>query len=432
MDWRVKKAENGLKGELTVPPDKSISHRAVMFGSISGGECRIDNFLFGEDCMRTLEAFRAMGTEITRENNVLTVKGKGLKGLDPAQGSLYLGNSGTTMRIISGILAGQDFTTVLTGDESLSRRPMRRIMEPLSLMGVEVEPLEGGDHAPLRIKGKKESLNPIDYAMPVASAQVKSCILAAGLYADGTTSVSEPFQSRDHTERMLEYFSVDINRKGLTVGIEGLKELVPGDVVIPGDISSAAFFIVGALLVKDSCIIIRDVGLNPTRTGALDVLKRMGGLIKVLDRKDGPEPRGDLEIRYSGLKGTVVEEEEVPLLIDEIPILALAAAMAEGTTVIKGIKELRVKETDRVKSIIENLSRMGVQAEEEKNSLIIPGGAQDLSAAASESSGDHRIAMSMAIAALVSDGECLIRNTGCADTSYPGFLQDLEKVRDGK
>ena len=252
MDWKVKKADSGLKGELKVPSDKSISHRAIIFSSIAKGKCKISNFLFSEDCMSTLEAFHALGAEINREGNTLTVNGKGLKGLNPPSGELYLGNSGTTMRIISGILAGQGFTTVLTGDESLSRRPMRRIIDPLTLMGAEIEPVEGGDHAPLRIKGKQAPLDPIDYDLPIASAQVKSCVLAAGLYAEGKTSVTEPFQSRDHTERVMEYFSADVQRAGLTTGIQGLKELVPRDITIPGDISSAAFFIVAALTVKGS------------------------------------------------------------------------------------------------------------------------------------------------------------------------------------
>jgi len=332
------------------------------------------------------------------------------------------------MRIISGVLAGQGFTTVLTGDESLSRRPMRRIMEPLSLMGAEIESVEGDSHAPLKIKGRKGPLDPIDYSMPVASAQVKSCVLAAGLYAEGKTSVTEPFQSRDHTERMLEYFSADIRRKGLVTEIAGLKELAPKDLEVPGDISSAAFFMVAALLVKGSHLVIRDVGLNPTRAGVIGVLERMGGSIRILDRRDDLEPAGDLEVRHSELKSTVVEQREIPLLIDEVPVIAAAAAAAEGTTVIKGVKELKVKETDRVMSIKENLSRMGVRVEAENGSLIIEGKAGRTSAARLDSFGDHRTAMSMAIAALVSDGDCIVRDTACVDTSYPGFLDDLYEV----
>jgi 3-phosphoshikimate 1-carboxyvinyltransferase len=428
MDWKIGKADSPLKGGCRVPPDKSVSHRAVMFASISTGKCNIANFLFSEDCVSTLNAFRAMGVEIEKEGNGLTVKGRGLKGLREPQAELYLGNSGTTMRIIPGILAGQDFTTVLTGDESLSKRPMRRIMEPLRMMGAEIESLKGGDHAPLRIKGVKGPLRAIDYTLSMASAQVKSCVLAAGLYADGKTSVSEPFQSRDHTERMLEYFSAGIKRKGLSTEVRGLEELASRDMVVPGDISSAAFFIVAALIVKGSKLLLRNVGLNPTRTGIINVLKRMGGKINVLDCRDGVEPEGDIEVQYSDLRGTVVEEKEIPLLIDEIPVLAVAASLAEGDTVVKGIKELKVKETDRVKTVKDNLSLMGVRAGEDNNSLKITGRAAALSASELNSYGDHRIAMSMAVAALASDGTCLIRDTSCAETSYPGFLRDLEKV----
>jgi len=427
MDWKIKKAKR-LNGELTVPADKSISHRAVMFGSIGKGKCRIDNFLSGEDCMRTFDAFRAMGVDIERDGDTVIVKGNGLKGLKAPEKDLYLGNSGTTMRIISGILAGQGFATTLTGDESLSKRPMKRIMEPLTLMGGKIEALEGGDHAPLRIEGTGRPLAPIDHKTPVASAQVKSCILAAGLYADGVTSVTEPFQSRDHTERMLEYFSADIKREGLKTEIKGLKELSPKDVKIPGDISGAAFFIVASLILGGSSIIIRNVGLNSTRRGLLDVLERMGAGIEILDVHDGLEPAGDLEVKSSALKGTTVEEAEVPLLIDEIPILVIAAAFAGGQTVIKGIKELKVKESDRIRAMTENLRGMGVTLEEKENSLIIHGGAEALEASELDSFADHRIAMSMAIAALTSDGECVIRNTACVDTSYPAFLSDLEKL----
>jgi len=430
MDWKISPSKR-IKGEISVPADKSISHRAIMFGAISGGDLKIRNFLPAEDCMRTLEAFRSLGVEIKQEEGAVTVHGKGLKGLRASAEPVYLGNSGTSMRIMSGILAGQDFTTVLTGDESLSKRPMRRIIDPLTLMGAAVKPMEGGDHAPLMIQGREGPLSPVDYVTPVASAQVKSCVLAAGLYADGTTIVTEPFQSRDHTERMLEYFSADIRRKGLRTEITGLKELASKDVTVPGDLSSAAFFIVAALLVKDSSIILRGVGLNHTRKGILDVLKRMGGDIEVLVVSDSFEPKGDLEVRSSKLRGTVVKAGEIPLLIDEIPVLMVAAAMAEGETIINGVGELKVKETDRVKSMTQNLSNMGVHITESKDSLVIPGGAKKLEPAHLESFGDHRTAMSMAVASLLSGGECVVKNTGCADTSYPGFLEDLQKLTFG-
>jgi 3-phosphoshikimate 1-carboxyvinyltransferase len=428
MNWKIKPASAGLKGVLTVPSDKSISHRAVMFGSICRGTLEVRNFLFGEDCLRTLESFKAMGGQIERQDSILIIHGKGLHGLKAPAEPLYMGNSGTTMRIISGILAGQDFSTELTGDESLSARPMRRVVDPLKQMGADIEAAGEDGRPPLKIKGKGVPLSSIDYKTPVASAQVKSCILAAGLYARGATGVTEPFQSRDHTERMLDYFSADIKREGLRTEVTGLKELSPKDLDIPGDISSAAFFIVGALIVKGSKLVIRDIGLNPTRSGVIDVLKRMGGQIEVLDVREGVESRGDVEIKHSSLKGTVIEENEVPLLIDEVPIIAVAAAMAEGDTCVKGIGELKVKETDRVTSIKENLSRMGVSLEEKDASLIIHGGAKRLDAARLESYGDHRTAMSMAIAALVSDGECLIKDTDCVNTSYPDFLQDMGRL----
>jgi 3-phosphoshikimate 1-carboxyvinyltransferase len=427
MDWKIKPASKGA-GQIKVPPDKSISHRAVMFGSICSGKVRVNNFLFAEDCTRTLESFKAMGVQIEEKAGSLLIRGKGLKGLAPPREALYLGNSGTTMRIISGILAGQSFDAVLTGDESLSGRPMGRVIEPLLQMGAEIEAVEEGDHPPLKIRAKETPLTPIDYKTPVASAQVKSCILAAGLYADGTTSVTEPFQSRDHTERMLEYFSADIKRKGLRTEITGQKELVPKDLEVPGDVSSAAFFIAGALLVQGSNIVIQDVGLNHTRIGAINVLKRMGGNIEVLDVKNGAEPRGDLRVISSGLKRTTIEAEEIPLLIDEVPVIVVAAAAAEGETVIKGISELKVKETDRVKSMTENLSRMGVELAEKDGTLVVPGGKKRLNKARLDSFGDHRTAMSMAIAALISDGECLISDADCVNTSYPGFFKDLGTI----
>lgn len=426
MDWKISKAKGPLKGELTVPPDKSVSHRAVMFASISPGKCVIRNFLSGEDCLCTLEAFRAMGIDIRRDGGTVIVNGKGLHGLKAPSGSLFMGNSGTTTRILSGILAGQGFNVTLTGDESLSKRPMKRIMEPLSMMGAVFEPLEGGDHLPLSVKGRAGALTPINYKLPVASAQVKSCVLAAGLYADGVTSVTEPFQSRDHTERMMELFSADIKRTGLTTLIKGSREFTPRDVDVPGDISSAAFFLVGATVVEGSELILKNVGVNPTRRGILDVLARMGADIRTLDLRDGAEPSADLSVRYARLKGTTVEEKEIPLLIDEIPILAVAAATASGETVIKGVKELKVKETDRVKAIIEILRRMGAEAEEKGDSLVVKGGVRVMKKAVLDSFGDHRMAMIGAISALISDGECLVRDTSCVDTSYPGFLSDLE------
>ncbi|MFH1395363.1 MAG: 3-phosphoshikimate 1-carboxyvinyltransferase [Candidatus Omnitrophota bacterium] len=429
MDWEISKNTNGLKGEIEVPPDKSISHRAVILGALSNNRCRVSNFLFSDDCIKTLESFRAMGIKIEQEGSNITVFGKGLMGLEAPLDTLYLGNSGTSMRILSGVLAGQSFGTILTGDDSLNSRPMDRVIKPLSKMGAIIKPMEGGSHAPLKIEGKSKPLMPINYKMPMASAQVKSCVLIAGLYAQGVTSVTEPFQSRDHMERMLEYFSANIKRKGLTTGILGLKELVPKDFTIPSDISSAAFFIVGGVLIKGSQIVFRNVGLNPTRAGLINVLKRMGADIKIMNYKDELEPIGDLKVGYSILKGTIIEKHEIPLLIDEIPILSLAAVFASGKTVVKGINELKVKETDRVKSIVSNFKRMGISVEEQGEDLIITGGYKILKSAEFDSFGDHRIAMTMAIASLLTDGECIVKNAGCTDTSYPGFLKQFQKLQ---
>ena len=428
MDWKIAGTKKGLKGEMHVPPDKSVSHRAVMFGAVSLGALRIRNFLFGEDCMRTFEAFKAMGADIKRDGDDVVIRGKGLMGLTAPEGELYLGNSGTTTRVISGILAGQDFRVKLTGDESLSRRPMRRVVEPLRKMGAQIDTMDG-DLLPIIIGGAKGRLKAIDYITPVASAQVKSCVLAAGMYAEGATSVTEPFQSRDHTERMLEYFSADIRKKGLTTTITGLKELVPKDLVVPGDISSAAFFIVGALSVPGSDVLLKGVGLNPTRTGILTVLKRMGADIEIVDLTYGVEPSGDIRVRAGRLKGTSVKAEEIPLLVDEVPVLMIAALLAEGRTEIHGISELKVKESDRIKTMGDNLSRLGASVSEEKGVLVINGPQKRFSAAELDSFGDHRVAMSMAIASLLADGECLIRDTACVDTSYPGFIADLEKLK---
>lgn len=431
MDWTIKKSSKGLEGELIVPPDKSISHRAVMFGSIARGKLRARNFLFGEDCMRTLEAFKAMGVGIRAEGSSVIIEGKGLKGLASPGSDLYLGNSGTTMRVISGILAGQDFPVRLTGDESLSSRPMKRIVDPLLDMGANIT--SSGGVPPLEINPHRGALKAISYTTPVASAQVKSCILAAGLYAEGTTKVTEPYQSRDHTERILEYFSASVKRDNLTTSIDGLKELTARDVEVPGDISSASYFIVAALLVKGSDILLKNVGINSTRKGIINVLGRMGADIELSEVRGDFEPMADIRVKTSGLKGTVVEKEEIPLLIDEVPVLIIASLKAEGQTRIEGVEELKVKESDRVKSMTDNLKKAGIHIiEEEDGAIIIPGGLEEVPACSFESFGDHRIAMSMAVGALFSSSECSIRDTECASTSYPDFLKDLEALSSKK
>ncbi|MBU1084644.1 MAG: 3-phosphoshikimate 1-carboxyvinyltransferase [Candidatus Omnitrophota bacterium] len=426
MDWKIGGSRKALKGEIVVPPDKSISHRAVMFGAIASGECKINNFLSGEDCLSTLNAFVSMGVDIKREKLSVIVKGKGLKGLRAPSEDLYLGNSGTSMRIITGILAGQGFDVCLRGDASLAGRPMERILGPLGRMGAKID--SRGGYPPLCIYGKKGPLLPMQYDMPIASAQVKSCILSAGMYAEGRTTVTERFLSRDHTERMLEFFSADIERKGPAVSIGGGRELVPRDVDVPGDISSAAFFIVAALLRDGSDVTLKNVGLNPTRTGILEVLKRMGARIEVFNMTDGLEPCGNIRIVSSGLKGTRVRPEEIPSLIDEVPILMLAACMAEGRTEIQGASELKFKESDRIKSMQENLRAVGIAVTEEKDVIVIEGKKRGIVPSVVRSFGDHRIAMTMAVASLFSDKGLTVEDVDCVNTSYPGFYVDLMKI----
>ena len=429
MNWKFKKYKGSLNGEIIVPPDKSISHRAIMFGSICEGTLNIKNFLFSEDCLSSVFAFREMGVKIEiKNNNEIIVFGKGLKGLQKPKKNLYLGNSGTSMRIIPGILIGQDFDSIFTGDTSLSKRPMDRIVDPLTLMGADIKYLEKKPYAPFQIKGKRD-INSINYNMPIPSAQVKSCIIAAALYAKGITCVKEPFLCRDHTERMLKYFLADIEKKDLETRITSKNKLIAKDLFVPGDISSAAFFIVGGLVIKGSCIILRNVGLNPTRIGIINVLKRMGANINILDIKDNVEPMGDLEVKYSELKGTIIEENEIPFLIDEIPILSVAALFSKGTTIIKGIKELKVKETNRVKSIMDNFLKLGVNIEEIDNNIIIEGCCKKLDILEFDSYQDHRIAMSMAILSHLTENGALIKNVKCVDTSYPGFFKDLESIK---
>lgn len=421
--------------EITIPPDKSISHRAIMLASISKGITRIKNLLMAEDIKRTIEAFRAMGVSIcfaARSNNIVIVQGVGIHGLTKPSKPLYLGNSGTTMRILSGILAGQDFEVVLTGDESLCSRPMRRIVEPLREMGAEITPLDRDEneaYPPLRIRGGK--LKSIKYKSKISSAQVKSCILLAGLYADGVTSVSEPEKSRDHTERMLKIFGSGLRVQGLRVSLKGpVKLKSPGVIKIPGDISSAAFFIVAGCILADIKIVIRDVGLNPTRTGILDILKKMDADITILMAKLTDEPMGNITIKSSRLRAVTISPEEVVRAIDEIPIIMVAACFAEGKTIIKGAGELRVKETDRIKSMVTNLKKMGadirVQPAPEGECIIINGCSQ-LRSAKLSSFGDHRTAMSMLIAGLCANVKVSVSGLECINKSFPSFHEVLRK-----
>lgn len=416
-----------LRGELTVPGDKSISHRAVMFGSLAEGTTEITNFLQGADCLSTIACFRHMGIEIENTTERILVHGKGLHGLRKPDCILDVGNSGTTTRLISGILAGQDFEVSLTGDDSIQSRPMGRIIRPLSEMGANIESVKGNGCAPLRIRPGK--LHAIRYNSPVASAQVKSCVLLAGMYASGgETSVTEPSLSRNHTELMLSYFGADVSSAGTTAVIQPEPRLTAQKVEVPGDISSAAYFIAAALMVPGSEILIRNVGINPTRDGILRVVRAMGGRIELLnERKMGGEPAADLLVRHSALHGTVIEGDLIPALIDEIPIIAILAACADGTTVIRNAEELKVKESNRLDIMVTELARMGVDIEGTDDGMIIRGG-RPLQGTAVDSRLDHRIAMSFAVAGLAAEGTTEVLRADCVDISYPGFYRDLESL----
>ncbi len=423
-DWKIRRAP-AISAEITVPGDKSISHRAVMLAAMSNGPCVIRGFLPSEDCLSTVGAMRALGIEIERpDDETLIVHGQRRVFTAP-KGDIDCGNSGTTMRLLAGILAGQPFRSRLTGDPSLSKRPMKRIMEPLQQMGANIT-AEGQDNRPpLVIEGGK--LSPIHYISPVASAQVKSAVLLAGMFAQGKTSVTEPSQSRDHTERMLEYFFVRPQKQDLTVSIHGGQTLESRDFQVPGDISSAAFWMVAAAANPRSHLLVKNVGLNETRTGIISVLVRMNAHVREAVQTEEAEPLGTIEIKGARLKGTLIEGKEIPNVIDEIPILAVAAALAQGTTIIRDAGELRVKETDRLTAIATNLRAMGAQVVELEDGLEIIGGAP-LHGARVESFGDHRIAMAFAVAGLFAEGETVIQDVDCVNTSYPGFYKQLEQV----
>lgn len=416
---------NALRGEVTIPGDKSISHRAVMLGAISEGTTRITNFLRGADCLSTIACFRKMGIDIEESPDQILVHGKGLHGLQAPADILDAGNSGTTTRLISGILAGQSFESTLTGDASIQKRPMKRIITPLTMMGADVESLSGDGCAPLRIRGSH--LKGIDYHSPVASAQVKSCILLAGLYADSVTSVTEPYVSRDHSERMLSSFGAALKTDGSTVSIQPEPRLMGQEVAVPGDISSAAYFIAAALLVPGSELLIKNVDINPTRDGILRICRRMGADITILNRREhGREPVADLLVKHSPLTGTVIEGAVIPTLIDELPILAVMAAFAEGSTVIRDAQELKVKESNRLDILVHHLSAMGADITGTEDGMVINGG-RPLHGAVLESHLDHRIAMSFAVAGIAAQGETEILQADCVDISYPGFYRDLLK-----
>ena len=423
-------ASKPLRGTLTVSGDKSISHRAVMLGSLATGTTEIEGFLPGEDCLSTIRCFRSMGVHIEQNGSSVKVFGRGLRELTAPAGILDCGNSGTTTRLLSGVLAAQHFNSVLSGDASIQRRPMKRIMIPLRAMGADITSVSGNDCAPLSVHGKQ--LYGVHFNSPIASAQVKSAVLLAGLYASGQTTVTEPALSRDHTERMLRSFGAKV----LTGNFEGrpsvtvieTQNLYGTEISVPGDISSAAFFLVGASIVPGSEVVLRNVGINPTRDGVISALRAMGAKIEVLEvRNENSEPAADLLVRYAPLHGTEIGGALIPRLIDELPVLAAAAAVAEGRTVIRDAAELKVKESNRIRTMAEGLSRLGATVRETEDGLIIDGGAS-LRGGAVESYSDHRIAMSFAILSLVTDGKVHISDPDCVNISAPSFYEDLRSL----
>lgn len=419
-----------LKGQINVPGDKSISHRAVMLGAIAEGTTQVTNFLEGADCLSTIQCFRQMGIEIihTPHSGKVLIYGKGLYGLKQPADQLYTGNSGTTTRLISGILCGQKFEVSLTGDASIEKRPMGRIMIPLKRMGADIISLRDNDCAPLLINSYNKNgsrLQGIHYTSPVASAQVKSSILLAGLYAEGETSVTEPYLSRNHTELMLAEYGATIQSEHATATLFPQPRLTGRKIAVPGDISSAAYFIAAGLLVPNSEILIKNVGINPTRDGIIRVCQQMGADIRLENiTTQGGEATADILVRHSSLRGTVIQGELIPTLIDEIPIIAVLACFAEGTTIIKDAAELKVKESNRIDVMVENLSKMGADITATEDGMVIQGG-KVLHGAIIDSKLDHRIAMSFAIAGLLAEGETQILNSECVDISYPDFYTDL-------
>ena len=414
--------QTGLRGVVHVPGDKSISHRAVMFGALAKGTTSVTHFLEGADCLSTISCFQKMGIEIEKQDDKVLIHGKGLRGLNSPREILDAGNSGTTTRLIAGILAGQKFISELDGDASLRSRPMKRIMDPLNAMGADIRCRGENNCLPLRIVG--HPLTAIHYTSPVASAQVKSCVLLAGMYADGVTSVTEPFLSRNHTEIMLRSFGADIRSEGTTVSIRPEPDLLAQDITVPGDISSAAFFIAAGLLTQGSEILLKNVGINPTRAGILKVCQDMGADITLLNADYSGEPAADILVRTSSLKGTVIQGADIPTLIDELPIIAVMAAFAGGTTVIRDAAELRVKESDRIAVMTDNLRRMGADVEETEDGMIIHGG-RPLHGAVIDPRLDHRVAMSFAVAGTVCEGTMDILDGDCVRISYPDFYKDL-------
>ena len=415
-----------LRGEIEIPGDKSVSHRAIMFGSLAKGTTEVTHFLQGADCLSTISCFQKLGIKIENTSDRILIHGKGLHGLSAPSEILDCGNSGTTTRLISGILSGQKFTSTLTGDASIQKRPMKRIMDPLSQMGADITSVHANNCAPLTIHGR--FLKGIHYHSPIASAQVKSAILLAGLYADGETKVTEPYISRNHSEIMLSYFGANIRTEDTTAILLPEPMLEAQKITVPGDISSAAYFIAAGLLVPGSEILLKNVGINPTRDGILKVAKEMGGNIELLNvNTTNGEPTADILVKFSALKGITIGGEIIPTLIDEIPIIAIMAAFARGTTIIKDAAELKVKESNRIQVMVDNLKAMGADIESTEDGMIIHGG-KDLHGAIIDSHKDHRIAMSFAIASLLADGHTTILDRECVDISFPTFYQELNRL----
>lgn len=413
-----------LNGQIEVPADKSISHRSIMFGVIAKGTTTVKNFLRGEDCLSTLNGFKELGVPIEDDGQTITIQGVGFEGLKPALGPIDLGNSGTSIRLMMGILAGTNFQTTLFGDEYLNRRPMQRVMAPLNQMGAHLVGFENTQYPPISIQGAK--LAPITYEMPVASAQVKSAIIFAALQAQGTSTIIEKEPSRNHTEQMIKQFGGEIEVSGKTIRVTGPQQLTGQEVIVPGDISSAAFFIVAAAILKNSQVVLKNVGINPTRTGILDVLEAMGGTFK-LSEIDEANESATITVTSSTLKATTIQGADIPRLIDELPIIALLATQAEGTTIIKDAQELKVKETNRIDATCEELQKLGANIEPTDDGMIIHGPVQ-LHGGKVSSRGDHRIGMMLQIAALLTEKIVELDKAEAVAVSYPHFFEDLASL----
>ncbi|MDV2884341.1 3-phosphoshikimate 1-carboxyvinyltransferase [Alkalihalophilus pseudofirmus] len=422
----INAVKQGLNGTIRVPGDKSISHRAVMFGAIADGVTTVEGFLNGEDCLSTITCFKKLGVNITQDEERVKIEGKGWDGLVEPLNILDVGNSGTTTRLMLGILATRPFHSVMIGDDSIAKRPMSRVVDPLREMGAQIDGRANGNFTPLSVRGG--STKGIDFTSKVASAQVKSAILLAGLQSAGTTSVTEPALSRDHTERMLEAYGVKVEREGLKVSVKGGQSLKASHIVVPGDISSAAFFLVAGAIVPNSQITLTGVGVNPTRSGIIDVLQKMGASLTVSNEKVvSGEPIADLTIETSSLKGIEIGGDLIPRLIDEIPVIAVLASQAEGKTVIKDAEELKVKETNRIDTVVSELKRLGASIEATEDGMIIEG-TRSLKGATVNSYGDHRIGMAMAIAGLITEGQVDIERSEAIAVSYPSFFEHIDRL----